>query len=168
MARRKALHVSAAHAAPRARRRDGHGGDDHQRRFGARRTRRNAIADPVDPHAARPFVSRGSVAGGQPVTSGSTMTINQQTRTLGLNWDKFNVGSNTDGPLQPARRELARAQPHLGRQSERNLRQAGSQRAGLPDQPERHPLRRGIAGECRRTRRLGVEHVRDDAQQAAR
>ena len=48
----------------------------------------------VSTGAGRPFIFRGAVTGGQPVTSGNTMTINQQTRTLGLNWDKFNVGSD--------------------------------------------------------------------------
>lgn len=45
-------------------------------------------------NASRPFVFRGAVAGGSAVTSGNTMTINQQTRTLGLNWDSFNISSD--------------------------------------------------------------------------
>lgn len=44
--------------------------------------------------ALRPFIFHGSVSGGQPVTNGTTMTINQTTRTLGLNWDKFNIGKD--------------------------------------------------------------------------
>ncbi|PKO33525.1 MAG: hypothetical protein CVU34_11185 [Betaproteobacteria bacterium HGW-Betaproteobacteria-7] len=44
--------------------------------------------------AGRPFVFSGSVAGGAPSIVGSAMTINTASRTLGLNWDSFNIGSN--------------------------------------------------------------------------
>jgi len=44
--------------------------------------------------AGRPFVFSGSVAGGAPSVVGNAMTINTASRTLGLNWDSFNIGSN--------------------------------------------------------------------------
>lgn len=56
----------------------------------------NAV--PLPSSGARPFVFSGSVLGGQPSTamvgSTNTMTINTLSRTLGLNWDKFNIGSD--------------------------------------------------------------------------
>jgi filamentous hemagglutinin family protein len=50
------------------------------------------------PSAARPFVFAGSVNGGQPTTAMingiNTMTVTTQSRTLGLNFDSFDVGSD--------------------------------------------------------------------------
>ncbi|WP_428827807.1 filamentous hemagglutinin family protein [Azonexus sp. IMCC34842] len=57
-----------------------------------------ANAVPVPSSGARPFVFSGSVLGGQPSTAmvggTNTMTINTPSRTLGLNWDSFNIGSD--------------------------------------------------------------------------
>lgn len=52
-----------------------------------------ATALPV-PSTAKPFVFAGAVTGGQPTTVGNTMTINTASRTLGLNWQSFNIGSS--------------------------------------------------------------------------
>ncbi|UCV17958.1 filamentous hemagglutinin N-terminal domain-containing protein [Ferribacterium limneticum] len=41
----------------------------------------------------RPFVFSGAVTGGQPSTVGNTMTINTDSRTLGLNWKSFDIAS---------------------------------------------------------------------------
>lgn len=49
---------------------------------------------PVPSSGARPFVYSGTVAGGQPSVAGSAMTVNQTSRTLGVNWASFNIGSN--------------------------------------------------------------------------
>ncbi|MDP3538836.1 MAG: filamentous hemagglutinin N-terminal domain-containing protein [Azonexus sp.] len=49
---------------------------------------------PVPSSGARPFVFSGAVTGGQPSTVGNAMTINTASRTLGLNWQSFNVGSS--------------------------------------------------------------------------
>lgn len=48
-----------------------------------------ATALPV-PSTSRPFVFAGAAA--MPTTVGSAMTINTASRTLGLNWDSFNIG----------------------------------------------------------------------------
>lgn len=53
------------------------------------------FALPVPSHtASRPFVFAGTVTGGQPSTVGNAMTINTASRTLGLNWQSFNIGSS--------------------------------------------------------------------------
>lgn len=50
---------------------------------------------PVPSHtASRPFVFAGTVTGGQPSTVGNAMTINTASRTLGLNWQSFDIGSS--------------------------------------------------------------------------
>ncbi len=46
------------------------------------------------PSSNRPFVFSGSVLGGAPSVVGNTMTITTPGRTLGLNWAKFNIGSD--------------------------------------------------------------------------
>ncbi|KAB2921910.1 MAG: filamentous hemagglutinin N-terminal domain-containing protein, partial [Dechloromonas sp.] len=43
---------------------------------------------------SRPFVFSGSVVGGMPSVVGNTMTIMTNSRTLGLNWDSFNIASD--------------------------------------------------------------------------
>ena len=53
-----------------------------------------ANALPVPSSGSRPFVFAGSVNGGQPAVSGNAMTITTPSRALGLNWAKFNIGSN--------------------------------------------------------------------------
>lgn len=42
----------------------------------------------------RPFVFAGAVRGGAPTVSGNDMTIVTDSRTLGLNWRSFNIGSD--------------------------------------------------------------------------
>lgn len=53
-----------------------------------------ANALPVPSSGSRPFVFSGAVTGGQPTTVGNAMTINTTSRTLGLNWQSFDIGSN--------------------------------------------------------------------------
>lgn len=48
---------------------------------------------PVPSSGARPFIFSGSVLGGQPSVVGNAMTVTTPSRTLGLNWDKFNIDS---------------------------------------------------------------------------
>ncbi|UCV05448.1 filamentous hemagglutinin N-terminal domain-containing protein [Dechloromonas denitrificans] len=49
---------------------------------------------PVPASGSMPFVYRGTVTGGQPITVGNAMTINTDSRMLGLNWQSFNIGSS--------------------------------------------------------------------------
>ncbi len=49
---------------------------------------------PMPSSGARPFIFSGSVVGGQPSVVGNAMTINTPSRTLGLNWDRFDIGSD--------------------------------------------------------------------------
>ncbi|UCV09793.1 filamentous hemagglutinin N-terminal domain-containing protein [Dechloromonas denitrificans] len=53
-----------------------------------------ANALPVPASGSMPFVYRGTVTGGQPITVGNAMTINTDSRMLGLNWQSFNIGSS--------------------------------------------------------------------------
>lgn len=53
-----------------------------------------ANALPVPASGSMPFVYRGTVTGGQPTTVGNAMTINTDSRMLGLNWQSFNIGSS--------------------------------------------------------------------------
>jgi filamentous hemagglutinin family protein len=53
-----------------------------------------ANALPVPSSGARPFIFSGSVVGGMPSVAGNAMTINTPSRTLGLNWDRFDIGSD--------------------------------------------------------------------------
>lgn len=53
-----------------------------------------ANALPVPSSGSRPFVFAGSVNGGQPSVSGNAMTITTPSRALGLNWARFDIGSN--------------------------------------------------------------------------
>jgi len=53
-----------------------------------------ANALPVPSSITRPFVFAGAVTGGQPSTVGNAMTISTASRTLGLNWQSFNIGSS--------------------------------------------------------------------------
>jgi filamentous hemagglutinin family protein len=48
---------------------------------------------PVPSSGSRPFVYYGAVTGGQPSTVGNAMTINTDSRMLGLNWQSFDIGS---------------------------------------------------------------------------
>lgn len=55
-----------------------------------------ATALPVPSSGSRPFVFHGAVSGGAPTTAMvngvNTMTVPTASRTVGLNWDSFNVG----------------------------------------------------------------------------
>lgn len=53
-----------------------------------------ANALPVPSSGNRPFVFAGTVNGGQPTVVGNAMTIDTASRTLGLNWQSFNIGSS--------------------------------------------------------------------------
>lgn len=49
---------------------------------------------PVPSSGVKPFVFSGAVTGGQPTTVGNAMTVDTPSRSLGLNWASFNVGSS--------------------------------------------------------------------------
>ena len=51
------------------------------------------------------------------------------------------------GEVHPARQGIRGPQPHLPERPQPDLRRPHCQRPGLPDQPERHPVRQGRPGE---------------------
>ena len=100
-------------------------------------------------------------AGGASISSGAAgTTITQSTPERGNQLAELQYRAERSCPVRAAQQQFGGAQPGAGFRSFEHPGQSVGQRQSIPGESERHPVRQGGIGQCRRAGRLHAEHHR--------